>query len=85
LRVLVSARFANARENVIFYEIYERVSDCGAIVVESFACEFAVDFVEAPGLVEPVFFPEFLDYAFACFCSGRLRRAFGYLGEASSF
>jgi hypothetical protein len=61
------------------------MGDGGAVVVESFACEFGVYVVEAFGFVEPVFFPEFLDYAFACFCSGGWGWTFGYLGKVGVF
>ena len=57
----------------------------GAVVVESAACEFGVDVVEASWFGEPVFFPEFLDDAFAGFCSGRRGWAFGDLGEVGVF
>jgi hypothetical protein len=53
---------------------------CCAVVVESASCKFSVDFIEASWLAEPVFFPEFLDDAFAGFCSWWWGLAFGYLG-----
>lgn len=49
--------------------------------MESSACKFAVDFVETSGLCEVVFFPEFLDYASACFCSWQWGCAFCCLGR----
>jgi hypothetical protein len=44
-----------------------------------------MDVIQASGLAKPVFFPEFLDYASAGFCSGQGGGSFGDLGEVSVF
>ena len=56
------------------------MGDCGAIVMESASGKLSVHFVEASGLGEVVFFPEFLDYASAGFCAWQGGWAFGGLG-----
>jgi hypothetical protein len=53
--------------------------------VEAFACEFAVDFVEAFGFGKIVFFPEFLDYASAGFGAWQWGWSFDCLGEVCVF
>ncbi len=83
--VLVSAWFSDSCEYVVFDEVDECVCYGCSVVVEASACQFGVDFVEVFCLVEPVFFPEFLDDASACFCSGRRCWAFGDLGEVGVF
>ena len=55
------------------------------VVVEAFACEFCVDFIQAAGLGEPVFFPQFLDYASAGFGSWKWCGTFRDLAEVGVF
>jgi hypothetical protein len=85
LGVLIPPRSAQTRKNIILDQIHQSVRYCRAVVVESPACQFTVHIIQASWLGEPVFFPQFLDDAFAGFCAGRQGGALCCVGELGVF
>jgi len=77
LRILISARPAYAIEHIFFDQVHQRMRHGGSVIMESAPRQLRMHIIEAFGLGEPAFFPEFLDYAAARFSSRRGRLAFG--------